>query len=139
MLARWTGAQWLFSAICATDHNYDHGSLYIEQGGRLWRFLAPSAPGPQPWSTGGEIEEWVSRDAGRTWGKPRELTRGSRFNHTYLRRPLHAHPDFLAIWADGDTRNPSPSSLYFANRKGEVFRLPFTMRLDEEEPERLRF
>jgi hypothetical protein len=139
MLARWTGAEWLFSAICAADHNYDHGSLYIEEGGRLWRFLAPSAPGPQPWSTGGEIEEWVSRDAGRTWRKSRELTRGSRFNHTYVRRPLHAHPDFLAIWADGDALNPSPSSLYFANRKGEVFRLPFTMRRDEEEPERMRF
>ncbi len=137
-LARWTGTEWLFSAICTADHNYDHGSLYIEDGGRLWRFLAPSAPGPQPWSTGGEIEEWISRDSGRTWKKARELTRGSRFNHTYLRRPLHAHPDFCALWADGDALHPSPSSLYFANRKGEVFRLPFTMRRGEQEPERLR-
>jgi hypothetical protein len=139
MLARWTGHQWLFSSICTTDHNYDHGSLYLEEEGRRWRFLAPSAPGPQPWSTGGEIEEWVSRDAGATWTKSRQLTRASRFNHTYLRRPLHAHPDFLALWADGDPLTPSPSSLYFANRIGEVFRLPFTMQRDHEEPQRIRF
>ncbi len=139
MAARWTGSEWAFSGICRADHNYDHGSLYLEDNGRLWRFLAPTGPGPQPWSTGGEMEEWVSRDAGRTWRKARELTRGSRYNHTYLRRPLNAHPDFYAIWADGDALNPSPSSLYFANRKGEVFRLPFTMRREEEEPERVRF
>lgn len=139
MLARWNGAEWRFSVICSADHNYDHGSLYIEQGGRLWRFLVPSAPGPQRWSAGGEIEEWSSRDQGNSWVKTRVLTRGSRWNHTYVRRPLHAHPGFLALWADGDPLQPSPSSLYFANDKGEVFRLPFSMRREEEEPKRLRF
>jgi len=138
MLARQAGSDWLFSTICSADHNYDHGSLYVEENGRLWRFLGPTGPGPQPWATGGEIEEWVSRDGGHTWNKSRELTRRSRFNHTYLRRPLHAHPDFYALWADGNPLEPSPSSLYFANRNGDVFRLPFTMRRSEEEPERVR-
>lgn len=139
MLARWNGAEWRFSVICSTDHNYDHGSLYIEQGGRLWRFLVPSAPGPQPWSAGGEIEEWSSLDQGNSWVKTCVLTRRSRWNQTYVRRPLRAHPGFLALWADGDPLQPSPSSLYFANDKGEVFRLPFSMRREEEEPRRLRF
>lgn len=138
MLARWTGQKWRFSQICSVDHNYDHGSLYIEDDGRLWRFLGPTGAGPQPWAAGGEIEEWVSRDSGQTWSKSRELTRGSRFNHTYLRRPLHAHPEFCALWADGNPLEPSPSSLYFANRSGDVFRLPFAMRREEEEPERVR-
>jgi len=84
------------------------------------------------------MEEWTSRDSGLAWRKTRELTRGSRFHHAYLRRPLHAHPDFCALWADGDALNPSPSSLYFANRRGEVLRLPVAMRRDEEEPERVR-
>jgi len=137
-LARWTGTEWAFSTICPVDHNYDHGSLYIEEEGRLWRFLGPAGPGPQPWAAGGEIEEWVSRDSGQTWSKRRELTRRSRYNHTYLRRPLNAHPEFYALWADGDPLELSPSSLYFANRNGDVFRLPFTMRREEEEPERLR-
>lgn len=137
-LARWSGSEWLFSTLCPVDHNYDHGSLYIEDEGRLWRFLGPTGPGPQPWATGGEIEEWVSRDSGQTWSKTRELTRGSRFNHTYLRRPLHAHPDFYALWADGNPLEVSPSSLYFANRNGDVFRLPFNMLREEQEPERIR-
>jgi len=84
------------------------------------------------------MEEWTCRDSGLTWRKTRELTRGSRLNHTYLRRPLHSHPDFHALWADGDALDPSPSSLYFANRRGGVFRLPVAMRRDEEEPERVR-
>lgn len=66
------------------------------------------------------------------------MTAGSRFNHTYVRRPLDAHPDFYAFWADGDAFGESESRLYFANRRGEVFRLPAVMKSDYERPERVR-
>ncbi len=48
-------------------------------------------------------------------------------NHTYVRRSLNAHPDFIAIWADGHGRKPSLSNLYFATAEGAVFQLPRVM------------
>lgn len=79
--------------------------LYIEPDG-LWRVIAPTEPGPQPWTTGGEMVLWTSRDQGATWIKVKQLTRNSRFNHTYAHRPVNAHPDFYAFWADGNPFNP---------------------------------
>ena len=70
---------------------------------------------------------WESADGGRTWQMGRRLTEASTHNHTYVRRPVNAHPDFYAFWADGHGRRPSTSSLYFSNRDGDVFRLPSTM------------
>jgi len=136
MLARWTGTEWRYSKICETDHNYDHGSLYIE--GPAWRFIAPTGAGPQKWGTGGEVEVWTSRDDGRTWAKTGALTHNSRYNHTYVRRPLDAHPDFYAFWADGDAFGESESHLYFSTRDGKVFRLPAQMKTEFEKPERMR-
>lgn len=125
-VAHWMGSEWQFSEIGETDHNYDHGSLYLE--GPVWRFIGPTGPGPQPWSTGGEVENWESRDEGRTWKRTGALTKNSERNHTYVRRPLNAHPDFYALWADGNPLKPSPSCLYFANKAGAVFRLPPEMK-----------
>jgi hypothetical protein len=136
-MARWTGSRWRYSTIGETDHNYDHGSLYFE-GGKRWRVLAPTGAGPQPFGTGGEVEEWISRDDGKSWKRTKALTHGSRYNHTYVRRPLNAHPDFYAIWADGDAFRESESRVYFANRKGEVFRLPTLMADETARPERVR-
>ncbi|MBL8228005.1 MAG: BNR-4 repeat-containing protein [Bryobacterales bacterium] len=134
--ARWTGRDWDYLPITRTDHNYDHGSLYVERGGQ-WRFIAPTAPGPQAYATGGEIEMWVSQDRGRKWTKQRVLTSGSKFNHTYVRRPLNANPEFYAMWADGDAFKPSESRLYFANQKGDVFQLPAVMKDEYERPVRI--
>lgn len=134
-LARWTSREWRYHAITETDHNYDHGSLYLE--GRRWRYLSPSGAGPQPWSTGGEMEAWESRDEGKSWKRTAQLTRNSRYSHTYLRRPLHAHPDFYALWADGNPLAPSDSSLYFATRGNAVYRLPAVMTGDRAKPERI--
>ena len=63
--ARWTGAAWEYLPFTTSDHNYDYGPLYIEPDG-AWRVIAPTAPGPQPWGTGGEIVLWLSRDRGRS-------------------------------------------------------------------------
>lgn len=118
--AHWTGDQWRRRPITVSDHNYDFGSLYIE--GDEWRLLAPTDPGPQPFTTGGEMVLWTSRDEGATWQRTRQVTHGSKFNHSYARRPMNAHPDFYAFWADGDPLKPSESSLYFINRAGSDVR-----------------
>jgi hypothetical protein len=124
--ARWTGVAWDIRAFTTSDHNYDYGSLFIEDG--EWRIIAPTEPGPQPWTTGGDMVLWTSRDAGRTWSKNKQLTNDSEFNHTYARRPVDAHPQFYALWADGNPLEPSASRLYFTDREGiHVWRLPKQM------------
>ena len=132
--ARWTGNEWAFGGTIVSDSNYDVGSLYIE-GERLWRLIGPTEPGPQPYNPGGEIAMWVSTDLGRTWMMERQLTRDSPYNHTYVRRPVDAHPAFYAFWADGHARQPSESRLYFCTREGEVYRLPTHMEGDFAQPE----
>jgi hypothetical protein len=133
--AHWTGSAWNIRPFTISDHNYDFGSLYVENEG-TWRIIAPTEPGPQAYTTGGEITMWTSRDEGKTWNKIRQLTRNSKRNHTYCRRPVHAHPDFYSFWADGDTLRQSPSNLYFTNRQGTgVWRLPERMDKDFARPE----
>jgi hypothetical protein len=132
---RWTGREWQRRPFTDSDHNYDHGSLYIEADG-TWRIIAPTEPGPQPWTTGGEMVLWTSRDQGATWTKEKQLTPGSRYNHTYARRPVNAHADFYAFWADGNTLEPSDSCLYFTDKAGtHVWRLPKKIDGDTAEPE----
>lgn len=133
--ARWTGRAWDIRPVTTSDNNYDMGSLYLEDG--TWRIIAPTEPGPQRYNPGGEMAMWISRDQGRSWEKTRQLTAGSLMNHTYARRPVDAHPDFYALWADGHGREPSPSRLYFCNRDGDVFRLPRKMAEDFARPEKL--
>jgi hypothetical protein len=133
--ARWTGAAWEHRPVTTSDHNYDHGSLYIEADG-LWRIIAPMEPGAQPYGTGGEIVVWTSRDQGQSWSRLRQLTRSSPYNHTYVRRPLDAHPDFYALWADGHAHEPSPCRLYFTNQNGDaVWKLPEHMTTAFAKPE----
>lgn len=137
-VARWTGGEWLYHEIADALHNYDMGSLYIEDDG-TWKVIAPIGAGPQKWGTGGEVELWTSEDQGATWTKRRELTANSPRNHSYVRRPVNAHPDFYAYWADGDADQLSESHLYFTNKAGDqVWRLPYDMEEDLETPEPLR-
>jgi hypothetical protein len=132
---RWTGQEWQQRPFTTSDHNYDHGSLCIDPDGD-WRIIAPTEPGPQPWTTGGEMVLWKSRDQGATWKQVKQLTPGSRYNHTYARRPVNAQRDFAALWADGDTLAPSGSSLYFTDQDGShVWRLPERMEGDWAKPE----
>jgi hypothetical protein len=131
-LYHWNGSKWETSDITDSDHNYDMGSLYIEDD--AWRLIAPTEPGPQPYNTGGEMCMWVSRDQGRSWALDRELTADSETNHTFARRPVNAHPDFYALWADGDPTKKSQSRLYFCNRAGDVFQLPTKMTSDFAKP-----
>lgn len=137
MVARWTGTEWMSRPVTTSDNNYDMGSLYLEDDG-AWRIIAPTEPGPQRYNPGGEMAVWISRDKGRTWSMAGQLTANSLMNHTYARRPVRAHPDFYALWADGHGRKPSPSRLYFCNRGGDVFRLPTKMTQESARPVRVR-
>ena len=132
--AHWMGDSWQRRTFTTSDHNYDFGSLYVEEG--LWRIIAATDPGPQSYGTGGEIVMWTSRDEGQTWTKVKQLTHDSKLNHTYPRRPVDAQPQFYALWADGNPLERSESSLYFTDREGShVWRLPAQMDGDFAKPQ----
>lgn len=140
--ARWTGQQWDVRDIAPADHNYDMGSLFIEAAktgdDEIWCFIGPTEPGPQPWSCGGEISLLQSTDRGASWQRIRAVTANSKQNHNYVRRPINAHPDFYALWADGNPLKPSKSRLYFCDRDGKAFILPERMNADWQAPEPLQ-
>ena len=131
--ARWTGGEWLIRPAMESDDNYDTGSLYIEED-NTWRLIAPTDDGPQPNYTGGEMVMWTSNDQGSTWTRAKEMTHGSARNHTYARRPVNAHPDFYALWADGMGGGLSDSRICFCDRDGNVRVLPEKMENDFAQP-----
>lgn len=129
-------SRWIIRQAFASDNNYDHGTLYIEDDG-AWRIIAPTDPGPQAGKTGGDMAVWISRDQGANWEKTSLLTHDGPYNHTYARQPVNADADFYAFWADGDaTPKVSLSSLYFTDKAGTgVWRLPTTMTGEFASPE----
>jgi len=127
--------EWVVHPITTSDNNYDMGSLYLGDDG--WRVIGPTEPGPQRFNPGGEMALWVGTAEG-SWRKEVQLTADSRFNHTYARRPIDAHPDFYAFWADGHGREPSESRLYFCDREGRVFMLPPEMEGEHAKPIEVR-
>ena len=135
--AYWTGSEWEIGGSIVSDNNYDMGSLYIESAS-MWRIIAPTQTGPQAYNPGGEVGMWESTNHGRSWNLVRQLTVNSVRNHSYVRRPVDANPDFYGFWADGNGRQPSESRLYFCNKKGDVFELPATMSGEFEKPRRLK-
>lgn len=135
-IAHRSGKEWLFHEVARSTHNYDMGSLYIEEDG-TWCIIAPTDAGPQHWGAGGEMVMWRSGNQGKTWEKVHVLTQNSSFNHCYARKPQHAHPDFYAFWADGHADTFSESRLYFATKEGDVFHLPYNMNEERAVPVRI--
>mgnify|MGYP002621850498 CR=1 FL=1 len=134
-LARWDGSAWLHSEITQSDHNYDYGTLYVDDDAK-WQLVAPTDAGPQPYGTGGQMVVWSSPDQGRTWKRDKTLTHDTELNHTYARQPLAFHPDFALLWADGHARERSDSSLYYTDRAAtHVWRLPVEMTSDHQQPD----
>jgi hypothetical protein len=133
-VTHWTGDAWATHDVTTSDHNYDTGSLTVEEDGS-WRVVGPTDPGPQPHGAGGEMVAWTSRDAGATWHRAAQLTRNSRYDHSYARRPNSPSDPFFTFWADGDPRTLSPSHLYFANHAGDrVWQLPYEMAEETAAP-----
>lgn len=136
VLFHWKNNKWQSNKVCESSNNYDMGSLYIDDD--EWIIIGPTEDGPQKHGTGGEMALWKSKDEGKTWVKIRNITNNSPRNHSYARRPLNAHKDFYAFWADGHADVFSESKLYFTNKTGDKVRLlPYTMQADVEEPKLL--
>jgi|GEM_PF-82121 len=136
-LARFDGKTWRYSKVCESMNNYDFGSIYFAGGGKV-RVIASGGKAPQPYNTGGEICLFESEDGGKTWAAKSPLTHDSAQNQTYPRRPLNVDDGFYAFWADGNGLEKSPSSLYFCNAEGEVFKMPETMKDDLETPQAVK-
>jgi hypothetical protein len=136
-LFRFKDSGWQKSVITSSDSNYDMGSVYVESDQKL-RVIGPTVDGPQAYNPGGEVAMWLSKDGGKSWRKEKQLTNQSAMNHSYVRRPTYAHPDFYGIWADGHGRKPSESNIYFTNAKGEVFKLPRVSSDNMITPERVK-
>lgn len=117
---------WKNSMVTTSDNNYDMGSVYLESD-KIWKIIGPSADGPQTWNTGGEVVMWKSTDQGESWQRVRQMTENSLRNHCYVRRPLNARADFYGIWADGNGRMPSESTIYICNKEGTISVLPREM------------
>lgn len=134
-LSRWSGKKWIHSTIATSDHNYDMGSLILQE--RNWYLIAPTTDGPQRFGTGGEIDLWISKNKGRRWRLERPITRGSSFNHSYMRAVLNGISPFQFFWADGDPDKQSISHLYFGDLQGNIWQLPYIMTDDEQKPLKL--
>lgn len=130
------GGEWNFSKVCNLPHNYNVGSIYISDE---WRIIGPSDEGPVKYGTGGEMVLWVSSDQGSTWVRKENITAGSRFNHSYARRPFNPNKEFYAFWSDGDALRRSESHIYFTNQKcNKVWMLPYSMNKDFQRPVRVK-
>jgi hypothetical protein len=132
----WKNGQWNYNAVSTSTHNYDMGSLYVE--GNSWKIIGPTEPGPQPLGTGGEMAMHESKDEGKNWVRTKMMTSNSERNQSYARRPVNAHEDFYSFWADGNADTFSESHLYFSNKKGEVFILPYNMKEKFKKPVKLK-
>lgn len=135
-ISHWQAGQWRTTVITQSDHNYDMGSLWIE--GKHWMVIAPTQDGPQLHGGGGEIEKWISKDNGENWSKAQLITNGSRLNHNYIRKVIGGQDDFLYFWADGNPDKNSKSQLYFGDKTGQVWRLPYRMKKDWAKPKRIK-
>lgn len=131
-VTRWNGTQWQTYRITESDHNYDMGSLYIQEN--TWKVVGPTEPGPQKWGVGGELSIWVSNDSGQTWAKERQLTENSKMSHSYVRKPVSYKAPFCFFWANGHSHEFSKSELFFGDFDGNIWKLPYDMKDDYEKP-----
>ena len=131
-VTRWDGKEWITTVVCESDHNYDMGSLYISN--KIWRIVGPTERGPQIYATGGELAMWISTDKGKTWEKERIITKNSKLNNSYVRRPVSAKTPFCYFWANGHPDKISISELFFGDFQGNVWKLPYEMKQDFEKP-----
>lgn len=137
MIIHWKDEKWNFHKVCESTHNYDMGSLYITEDD--WRIIGPTEPGPQKYGTGGEIALWVSKNEGVDWEKVHDITKNSAVNNSFVRRPLNAQKEFIALWTDGNADMFSISRLYFTDVKCKrVWVLPYEMKKDLEKPTRIK-
>ena len=108
------------------------GSIFIIDD--EWKIVGPTENGPQKYAVGGEIAIWASNDSGNTWSKEKVITKNSKLNHSYVRRPVGSKSPFSFFWANGNPEKISKSKLFFGDFEGNVYQLPYTMNKDWEKP-----
>ncbi len=131
----WNGLYWQNTHITNSDHNYDMGSLFLSEN--EWRIVAPVGEGPQRWGVGGELEMWQYDSKQKVWRKVKTFTSNSSFSHSYVRKPVDYKAPFCFFWADGHSHTFSKSHLYFGDFEGNVWRLPYEMKEEFAEPEKV--
>jgi hypothetical protein len=137
VIVKWNGYNWEFIRVSDTHHNYDMGYIYTDDD--EWRIICTMEPGPQREGMGGELVLWTSTDEGESWEKTRVITSDSRFNNSYVRRPVNANREFYSFWVDGDPENLSESRIYFTDHEcDKVWVLPYNMKKKTAKPERIR-
>ncbi len=137
IIINWKDQKWNFHKVCQSTHNFDRGSLYIEDN--TWKIIGPTEPGPQKHGTGGEVALWISTDEGTTWVKKLDITSNSTNNNSFVRQPLNPHKDFYALWTDGNADELSKSYLFFTSEQcNKVWILPYEMKKEFERPIRVR-
>lgn len=122
------GGTWKQTPICASNHQWNSGHLSRDAEGVLHAYVVVGKGylegGYMDKHGGGSIEEWVSRDKGKTWKKQRDLTPdrkrypGWRFNNV---QPV-LHPDGRVVegmllfygWKDAD--EPAARAFLFHQR-----------------------
>lgn len=133
----WDGSEWNVTKFTESSHCYDSGSIWVD--GDEWTIIAPTQPSSDTglyWGAGGEIQQWTSTDQGKTWEMTKQLTSDSGTNHTYVRRPFYAADGFYAFWADGRTDRFTRSNLYFCTKDGQIYRMPYEMTEEWQQPEK---
>lgn len=128
----WNGKEWENHLVATSDHNYDTGSLWIENN--KWIVVGPTQNTPQQYGGGGELVMWESKDKGKTWKKARQVTKDSARNHNYVRKVADGVDPFKYFWGDGNPASRSKSYLYFGDSKGNVWQLPYHMSEEAEKP-----
>jgi hypothetical protein len=124
LLGRLDRGRWRWSEVTTSDHDYDTGCLWLE-GGDAW-VLGPSLPGAQPGTTGGDLA--LLRGRGDHWRMVARITADPGRNHSYVRRPLHARPDFAAFWGAAHSEDFSPVQLHcFDAAEGKARAMPLDM------------
>ena len=130
----WNGKEWENHEITTSDHNYDTGSIWATKN--KWTVIAPTENSPQPWGGGGEIVIWESVDKGKSWKRTKQITKNSPRNHNYIRKVVNGVDPFICFWADGNPEKMSQSLMYFADSKGNVWQLPYTMTNETQKPQK---
>ena len=96
--------KWAQTVITASNHQWNSGYIRRDKKGHIHAYVIVGdryldEPGVMNSHGGGRIEQWVSKDKGRSWAKHRDLTPdseqypGMRFNNV---QPV-LHPDGTAV------------------------------------------
>lgn len=134
-VTKWDGSNWQTIVVTTSDHNYDMGSLFITEDN--WKIVAPTVASPQKWGVGGELEIWVSDNAGESWKREKTITQNSKFNNSYVRRPVNFNAPFCFFWANGNPHKFSKSELFFGDFEENIWKLPYEMNEDYMKPEKM--